>query len=135
MAVVDLTYEQILKAARQLPERQRKELVKSLEASTLAEQARTALRRLRGAYRMGPKKRKHMSVLLQKGNAGTLTADEKAELNCLVDEFQDKSLALARAVAAAVGGGPAGDGAAEQRSTSSIQGSRRSKASKPACSK
>jgi hypothetical protein len=39
-----------------------------------------------------------MSELLNRGNAGALTTEERVELNRLVDEFEQKTLELAHAI-------------------------------------
>src|SRR6266436_2243421 len=99
MATVDLTLDQILEAVRQLPEAQRKSLVEAIERLPTPEEARDAARRLRGTCRMEKKQSKRMSELLLKGNAGTLTREESEELDCLAEEFEKRTLDLARAIA------------------------------------
>ena len=101
MAGMELTYKQVLAAARQLPGPQRKKLAQTLESPPKSPQARAAFQALREGHRLGPKKRKRLSALLAKGNAGTLTDAESEELNLLVDEFERKTLELARAVSEA----------------------------------
>jgi hypothetical protein len=96
MAAVELTFDQILEAVRRWPPSQRKSLLKAIEALPTSEKARAAAQRLRGKYRMGIKKRQRMSHLLSKGNAGTLTAGERDELDGLVEEFERKTLAMAQ---------------------------------------
>jgi ATP-dependent DNA ligase len=97
MAVVELTFDQILEAARQLPRSQRAKLARSLESLPDPAQARAALRAMRSGHRLGAKKRNRLSELLLKGNAGNLNAAESEELDGLVDEFEGKTLDLARA--------------------------------------
>jgi hypothetical protein len=99
MASVELTLDQLVDAARQLPEEKRKALLKAIENLPSPEQAHAAAKRLRGRFRLGAKKRKRLSELLFKGNAGTLSADDREELDHLVDEFERKTLELARAMA------------------------------------
>ncbi len=99
MATVETTLNQILDVVRQLPEPQRKKLVQEIEALPKLSQIRAAARQLRGQHRLGTKLRKRLSALLAKGNAGTLTPAEKAELNDLVEEFEKKTLELAQALA------------------------------------
>ena len=69
---------------------------------TRAEQMLAAARRLRPEHRMTKKQRLRMSALLAKGNAGGLSAEEKKELDNLVEEFEKNTLELARAIAEAV---------------------------------
>lgn len=92
------TIEEILTEVRQLPDLQRQKLLQKIEALPSSEAALAAARKLRGKYRMGAGKRQRMSELLSRGNAGTLTAAEKQELNALVAEFEQKTVALAEAV-------------------------------------
>ena len=44
------------------------------------------------------RQRKRMSELLAKGNNGTLTDQESQELDVLVDQFEQKTLAMTRAL-------------------------------------
>ena len=96
------TIEEILEDVRQLPEPQRRKLLREIEALPSADTALAAARKLRGQYRMGGRKRQRMSELLSQGNAGTLTTEEKQELNRLVSEFERKTLELAEAVVRSV---------------------------------
>jgi hypothetical protein len=100
MAAVELTFDQILEAVRQWPPSQRKSLLKAIEALPTSEKARAAAQRLHGKYRMSVKKRQRMSQLLSRGNAGTLTPEERDELDGLVEEFERKTLAMAQTLAA-----------------------------------
>lgn len=45
---------------------------------------------------MTARRRKRMSELLAKGNEGTLTPEESREIDALVDQFERKTLAMAR---------------------------------------
>ena len=54
--------------------------------------------RVRGTFRMPARQRKRMSELLAKGNNGTLTDQESQELDVLVDQFEQKTLAMTRAL-------------------------------------
>ena len=94
-------YKHILQAARQLPPSERKKLARALESGPSSSRVRAAFQALREGHRLGPKKRKRLSALLSKGNAGPLTDAESKELNRLVDEFEGKTLELARAVSEA----------------------------------
>lgn len=102
VASVDLTFEQILEAARQLPEAQRKGLVQALKTPVTQEQVLELAKRVRPTFRMDAKKRKRMSLLLQKGNGGKLTPDQGKELEALVAEFEINTLEMARAIADSV---------------------------------
>jgi len=99
MATVELSVEQLREAIIQLPEPQRRMLLEDLEGVPTAQEARVAARQVRGTFRMNTRQRKRMSELLAKGNEGTLTAEESRELNVLVDQFERKTLELARELA------------------------------------
>ena len=99
MATVDLTLDQLIEAVRQLAGSQRERLLREIENLPSPDQARAAARRLRGTFRMNPQQRKRMAELLFKGNSGTLAAEESDELDRLVDEFERRTLDMARAVA------------------------------------
>lgn len=102
MVVVELTREQLCDALRQLPERERIQLIAELLSETngfpQGDEARKLFKRLRGKYRMSPKDEQRTSDLLAKGNEGTLTAKERRELDALLDESQERMLELALAV-------------------------------------
>jgi uncharacterized protein (TIGR03067 family) len=106
MANAEPTLEQILETVRQLPEPQRQRLLKEIEALPRPANALAAARRLRAEHRMEKQQRQRISKLLAKGNAGLLSAEEKTELNCLVDEFEKKTLELAQALVQAVKAAP-----------------------------
>ena len=93
MATGEITIEQILETVRQLPEPQRQKLLQEIESLPKPAQALALARRLRANYRMEKKRRQRMSKLLEKGKAGLLSGQEKAELNTLVDEFEKKRTA------------------------------------------
>lgn len=95
MAIVELTLEQLRDAIIQLPEPQRRQLLEEIDRLPSAEEARTAARRVRGAFRMPASQRKRLSELLAKGHDGTLTAKESRELDTLVDQFEQKTLDMA----------------------------------------
>lgn len=99
MATVELSVEQLREAIIQLPEPQRRKLLDDLEGIPTAPEARAAARQVRGTFRMNARQRKRMSELLAKGNEGTLTAAESRELGALVDQFERKTLEMARALA------------------------------------
>ena len=98
MASVDLTPEQILTAARQLPEPERRRLVRALQELPSAQQARAKAKQLRPRYRLPAKQRERLSELLAKGNAGLLSAAESAELDRLVEAFEKRTHELALAI-------------------------------------
>jgi hypothetical protein len=97
MATVELTLEQLRDALLQLPESQRQQLLADITRLSAAE-ARAAAQRVRGTFRMPARQRKRMSELLAKGNNGTLTDQESQELDALVDQFEQKTLAMTRAL-------------------------------------
>jgi hypothetical protein len=96
MATVELSVEQLREALIQLPEPERRKLLEDLAHLPAAAQARALARQAHGAFRMTARQRKRMSELLAKGNAGTLTAEESREIDTLVDQFERKTLAMAR---------------------------------------
>ena len=98
MATVELTLEQLRDALLQLPESQRQQLLADLTRLCAAEEARAAAQRVRGTFRMPARQRKRMSELLAKGNDGTLTDQESQELDALVDQFEQQTLAMTRAL-------------------------------------
>jgi hypothetical protein len=104
MASVELTLDQILDAVRQLPQPQRQRLLQEIGKLPSAEAARAAAKKLRGTYRMEKRDRKRISELLTKGNAGALTPVESEELNRLVDDFETRTLEMARAISKAGNG-------------------------------
>jgi hypothetical protein len=99
------TYDEILKAARRLPADQKKTLVQELASEPSREEALKVARLLRPAFRLSPKKEKRLSLLLQKGNAGTLTPAERKEVDALVEEVTFRNLQFAEAVDAALKNG------------------------------
>ena len=96
MATVELTLEQLRDALIQLPEPQRRQLLDEINRLPSAEEARAAAQRVRGRCRMPANQRKRLSELLAKGNDGTLTAEESRELDALLDQFERKTLDMAR---------------------------------------
>jgi hypothetical protein len=101
MATVELSVEQLREAIIQLPETQRRKLLEDVARLPDTPEARTIARRIRGTLRMPARQRKRMSELLAKGNEGTLTPAESREVDALVDEFERKTLAMARRLARA----------------------------------
>jgi hypothetical protein len=99
MATVELTLEQLRDAIIQLSKPQRRKLLEEIERIPTAEEAREAARRVRDTFRMNARQQKRMAELLAKGNEGTLTAEESRELDALVDQFERKTLAMARELA------------------------------------
>ena len=98
MATVELTLEQLRDAIIQLPEPQRRKLLEDIKRLPATEEAREAAQRVRGTFRMPARQRKRMSELLAKGNDGTLTDQESQELDALVDQFEQKTLDMTRAL-------------------------------------
>ena len=98
MATVELTLEQLRDAIIQLPESQRRQLLEDIQRLPATAEARAAAQRLRDTFRMPVRQRKHMSALLAKGNNSTLTAEESRELDALVDQFEQKTLAMTQAL-------------------------------------
>ena len=98
MAIVALTLEQLRDALLQSPESQRQQLLADMTRLCAAEEARAAAQRVRGTFRLPARQRKRMSDLLAKGNDGTLTDQESQELDVLVDQFEQQTLAMTRAL-------------------------------------
>ena len=96
MATVELTLEQLREAIVQLPTLQRRKLLAEIERTPTADEARKEARQLRNTFRMTVRQRERMAELLAKGNENTLTAEESRELDALVDQFEHKTLAMAR---------------------------------------
>ena len=96
MATVELTLEQLRDAIIQLPEPQRRKLLEEIKRLPSAGEAREAAQRIRSTFRMPARQRKRLSELLAKGNEGTLTTKESRELDALVEEFECKTLDMAR---------------------------------------
>lgn len=98
MASVELSYDQILQAARQLPAAERNNLVKALEARPSPDEILKVARRLRPKFRLSPSKRRRMDRLVDKRSEGTLTATERAELDALVEEIDENTLRMSQAI-------------------------------------
>jgi hypothetical protein len=96
--IAKLTYEEVLRAARQLPPVQRTALMQALECRPSREEIQKVARRLRPKFRLDATKRRRMDRLVEKRSEGTLTAKEKAELNYLVDEVDENTLRMAKAI-------------------------------------
>src|SRR5215470_17873262 len=96
MAAVELTLEQLRDAIVQLPRPQRRKLLAEIERLPTADEAREKARQLRDTFRLSTRQREHMVELLAKGNESALTAEESRELDALVDQFEHKTLAMAR---------------------------------------
>lgn len=98
MPTVELTLEQLREAIVQLPKLQRQKLLAEVARTPTPDEARERARRVRSTFRMPSRQHKRMATLLAKGNEGTLTAEESRELDALVDQFEDKTLAMAREI-------------------------------------
>lgn len=99
MATIGLTCDQVLQAATQLPEVKRRQLASALMGVPTGEKAIELLEVLGPQFRLSPDRQKRLSTLLGKANAGTLTANERRELDGLVEEYESRRLELAKAVA------------------------------------
>jgi len=104
MAGVQLTYSEIVEAARRLPAGQRRSLVEELTSSPSRGEVFEVVRDLRPAFQLPTKKQKRLSTLLQKGKAGELTQAQHTELDALIEEVLDKREAMAKAVGGALAG-------------------------------
>jgi hypothetical protein len=62
----------------------------------VADRALETAKQNREGFRMDDARRRRMSELLEKGNAADLSAKEGRELDRLVREFEERTLALAR---------------------------------------
>jgi hypothetical protein len=99
VASVELTLEQLREAIIQLPAAQRQKLLREVERLPEGDDARRLAQQCQGTFRMPAKERKRMSELLAKGNEGVLTAAESRELDALIDQFEQRTLDMARTVA------------------------------------
>lgn len=108
MATIELTLEQIVDAAQQLPDGDRLHLISQLVQHSRGDNTHAALEQLRPQFEMPPLAQRRMSALLAKGDAGTITAKERVELTDLIDDFQQRSLELAEAVSERVTGASRG---------------------------
>jgi hypothetical protein len=98
MANANAAFDQILETVRQLPESQRRKLMRKIESLPQPVNAKASAQRLRNDFRMDERQRERMTILLSKGREGSLTAEEKAELKRTIAEFEKKTLALAQAI-------------------------------------
>jgi hypothetical protein len=103
MPTVELTFDQVVHAVRELPASDRRRLLNEVFSRPETTEVRVAAKRLRKKHQADPKQRKRMSDLLAKGNAGTLTADESRELDALVADFERRTVALAEELAESFG--------------------------------
>lgn len=106
MPTIQLTFEQVVEAVRQLPERDRGRLLREVSPQADPQGLHAAASRLRKKYQASPKKRRRISDLLAKGSAGELTAKESRELDQLVDDFERRTVAMAEELAATCGIAP-----------------------------
>jgi hypothetical protein len=100
---IQLTFEQVAEAVRQLPESDRQRLLNEVSPRPDPQALREATDRLRKKYRAKPRQQKRMSELLAKGSAGELTAEESCELDQLVEDFERRTVAMAEELAAGFG--------------------------------
>lgn len=103
MPTIQLTFEQMVDAVRQLPERDRRRLLSEVAPQSDPERLRETASRLRKKYQASPRKQKRMSDLLAKGSAGELTPQESRELEQLVDDFERRTVAMTEELAASYG--------------------------------
>jgi hypothetical protein len=103
MPTIQLTFEQVVEAVRQLPEGDRRRLLREVTSPPNPKTVHAAAQRLRKKYQAKPKRQQRMSELLAKGNAGTLTAEEGLELDRLVEDFERRAVAMAEELAATYG--------------------------------
>jgi hypothetical protein len=103
MPTIQLTFEQVAEAVRQLPESDRRRLLDEVNPRPSPELLRAATERLRRKYRAKPRQQKRMSDLLAKGSAGTLTVEENRELDQLVEDFERRTVAMAEELAGGFG--------------------------------
>jgi len=101
MPTVDLTLEQLIAATQQLTPAEFREFLGKLSDQSrrqLALQADEQTLRNVVRYEWSAAKQARLGRLLGKGNAGSLTTGERAELNRLVDEVEQRSLEKAEAL-------------------------------------
>ncbi|MDA1018211.1 MAG: hypothetical protein O3A00_27615 [Planctomycetota bacterium] len=102
MPRVELTFEQISKAASGLSaedrERLRSILIAESECIPKGDRARQAFDELRDSFRMEPKRERRMSHLLRKSGEKKLTLSERRELDDILDDVNNRMFDLADAV-------------------------------------
>jgi hypothetical protein len=103
MPTIQLTFDQVVEAVRQLPEGDRRRLLSAVGLPPKGERPRAVAGRLRKKYQAKPKQQKRMSEPLVKGSAGTLTAEENRELNLLVEDYERRTVEMANGLAATFG--------------------------------
>ena len=103
MSTIQLTFEQVAEAVRQLPERDRRRLLSEIRPRPDPDTLRATANQLRKKYQAKPPQRKRMSALLAKGSAGTLSVQESRELDQLVQDFERRNVALAEELFTEVG--------------------------------
>jgi|GEM_PF-6782267 len=96
MATVELTLEQLREAIVQLPKPQRQKLLAEIARTPTPDEAQEKVRRVRNTFRMPARQRGRTATLLAKDNEDTFTIEESRELDALVNQFEDKTLAMAR---------------------------------------
>lgn len=95
MPTVELDLRQLAKAAHQLSAEEFRVFLKELSEVSRAEFARERDdKSLRAAIkaRLPVRKQRQLGVLLDKGNSGSLTVEEQAILNVLIDEVEQRAL-------------------------------------------
>ena len=103
VAVVELTRKQIIEAVRQLKDDDRLRVLRELVGKVDPQDVRRAADQLRSKFRLPADRQRRLSALLQRANAGTLTATERAELDALCEEANQRTLDMARELVAAAG--------------------------------
>lgn len=96
MAVVELTPEQITEAVRQLGDDDRLQVLRELIGKPNRDAVLRAADRLRPKFRLPADRQRRLSSLQRKANAGTLKKNERAELDALCDEANQRTLEMAR---------------------------------------
>ena len=103
MPSIQLTFEQVVEAVRQLPEGDRRRLLSVVSSRPSPAAVRAAANQLRKKHQARPRQQRRMSELLAKGSNGALTADESCELDQLVEDFERRTVAMADELAATFG--------------------------------
>jgi hypothetical protein len=98
-----MTLEQVLKAARQLTDEERVELVCRLFGPSGCDERDADLERVRSQFEMPARMQRRMSILVAKSRDRTIRPTERKELDRLVDDFRDRAVAMARAAARSAG--------------------------------
>ena len=98
--MVELTRKQIIAAVRQLKDDDRLHVLRELVGKPDGDEVLRMADRLRPKFRLPADRQRRLSSLLRKANAGTLAGNDRAELDALCEEANQRTLAMARELVA-----------------------------------